>query len=105
MRRVAVCGRCQVRLSTGEFAKLDISSRTENLRATSETERRYARVKGLEEGKGTFGFNAASGEYGDMLEMGILDPTKVTRLALQNATSVSSVDAIGSRAFFIYVAP
>jgi chaperonin GroEL len=45
----------------------------------------------VREGKGTFGFNAATGEYGDMLEMGILDPTKVTRLALQNATSVSGL--------------
>jgi len=36
----------------------------------------------VREGKGTFGYNAATGEYGDMIEMGILDPTKVTRLAL-----------------------
>lgn len=43
------------------------------------------------EGKGNFGFNAASGEYGDMLEMGILDPTKVTRTALQHAASVSGL--------------
>ena len=42
-------------------------------------------------GKGTFGYNAATGEYGDMIEMGILDPTKVTRLALQNAASVSGL--------------
>ncbi len=42
-------------------------------------------------GKGNYGFNAASGEYGDMIEMGILDPTKVTRLALQNAASVASL--------------
>jgi len=42
-------------------------------------------------GKGNFGYNAASEEYGDMLEMGILDPTKVTRLALQNAASVASL--------------
>src|SRR6201991_2010555 len=41
----------------------------------------------VKEGKGTFGYNAATGEYGDMLDMGILDPTKVTRLALQNAAS------------------
>ena len=47
----AVCGRCQVRLSTGAFAKLDIASRAENLTATSETEQRYARIKGLEEGR------------------------------------------------------
>jgi chaperonin GroEL len=45
----------------------------------------------VREGKGTFGYNAASGEYGDMVEMGILDPTKVTRLALQNAASVASL--------------
>ncbi len=45
----------------------------------------------VREGKGTFGYNAASGEYGDMIDMGILDPTKVTRLALQNAASVSGL--------------
>ena len=43
------------------------------------------------EGKGVFGYNAATGEYGDMLEMGILDPTKVTRSALQNAASVAGL--------------
>jgi chaperonin GroEL len=45
----------------------------------------------VREGEGTFGFNAATSDYGDMLEMGILDPTKVTRLALQNATSVAGL--------------
>jgi len=45
----------------------------------------------VRKGKGTFGYNAATGEYGDMIEMGILDPTKVTRLALQNAASVSGL--------------
>ncbi|MBL1432459.1 MAG: chaperonin GroEL [Gammaproteobacteria bacterium] len=43
------------------------------------------------EGSGNFGYNAASGEYGDMVEMGILDPTKVTRSALQNAASVAAL--------------
>ncbi|RMD70188.1 MAG: chaperonin GroEL [Gammaproteobacteria bacterium] len=43
------------------------------------------------EGSGSFGYNAATGEYGDMLEMGILDPTKVARSALQNAASVSGL--------------
>ena len=43
------------------------------------------------EGKSNFGFNAANGQYGDMLEMGILDPTKVTRTALQNAASVAGL--------------
>jgi len=45
----------------------------------------------VREGKGTFGYNAASSEYGDMIELGILDPTKVTRLALQNAGSVAGL--------------
>jgi chaperonin GroEL len=45
----------------------------------------------VEEGDGQFGYNAASGEFGDMLEMGILDPTKVTRAALQNAASVAGL--------------
>jgi chaperonin GroEL len=43
------------------------------------------------EGKGDYGYNAATGEYGDMIEMGILDPTKVVRYALQNASSVSGL--------------
>ena len=42
-------------------------------------------------GEGNYGFNAATGEYGDMVEMGIIDPTKVTRLALQNASSVAGL--------------
>jgi chaperonin GroEL len=42
-------------------------------------------------GKGAYGYNAATGEYGDMLEFGILDPAKVTRLALQNAASVAGL--------------
>ena len=43
------------------------------------------------EGTGNFGYNAATGEYGDMVAMGILDPTKVTRSALQNAASVAGL--------------
>jgi chaperonin GroEL len=43
------------------------------------------------EGKGNFGYNAQSGEYGDMVAMGVLDPTKVTRCALQNAASVAAL--------------
>ncbi|MEH6415833.1 chaperonin GroEL [Pseudomonas sp. CGJS7] len=43
------------------------------------------------EGKGAFGYNAATGEYVDMLEAGILDPTKVTRTALQNAASIAGL--------------
>ena len=45
----------------------------------------------VKEGKGNFGFNAATGEYGDMIKMGILDPAKVTRTALQAAGSVAGL--------------
>ncbi len=43
------------------------------------------------EGKDAYGYNAANGTYGDLLEMGIIDPAKVTRLALQNAASVAGL--------------
>ena len=43
------------------------------------------------QGTGNYGYNAASNSYGDMVEMGVLDPTKVTRTALQNSASVASL--------------
>ncbi|HEX3096719.1 MAG TPA: chaperonin GroEL [Usitatibacter sp.] len=70
------------------------------LRALEQPMREIARNAGDEpsvvinkvlEGKGNFGYNAQTGEYGDMVAMGVLDPTKVTRYALQNAASVSSL--------------
>ena len=48
-------------------------------------------VQRVVEGKGNFGFNAANGEYGDLVEMGVLDPCKVTRTALQNAASIAGL--------------
>jgi len=45
----------------------------------------------VQKGTGNFGYNAATGKYGDMIEMGILDPAKVTRTALQNAASVAGL--------------
>ena len=48
-------------------------------------------VNQVKEGKGNFGYNAANGEFGDMVEFGILDPTKVTRSALQYASSVAGL--------------
>ncbi|HZZ93427.1 MAG TPA: chaperonin GroEL [Usitatibacter sp.] len=70
------------------------------LRALEQPLREIARNAGEEpsvvinkvlEGKGNNGFNAQTGEYGDMVAMGVLDPTKVTRTALQNAASVASL--------------
>ncbi|MBR8189684.1 chaperonin GroEL [Burkholderia vietnamiensis] len=43
------------------------------------------------EGSGNFGYNAATGEYGDLVEAGVVDPTKVTRTALQNAASIAGL--------------
>jgi chaperonin GroEL len=48
-------------------------------------------VAKVADGKGNFGYNAASGEFGDMIKLGILDPTKVTRTALQNAGSIAGL--------------
>jgi chaperonin GroEL len=48
-------------------------------------------VNKVAEGTGNFGYNAQTGEYGDMIAMGILDPTKVARFALQNASSVAGL--------------
>jgi len=70
------------------------------LRAMEEPIRQITQNSGDEEsvvannvkaGEGSYGYNAATGEYGDMLEMGILDPTKVTRSALQFAASVAGL--------------
>ncbi|MGN6384514.1 chaperonin GroEL [Dyella sp. KULCS107] len=56
----------------------------------------------VKEGTGNFGYNAATGEFGDMVEMGILDPTKVTRSALQHASSVAGL-AITTEAMVVEV--
>ena len=48
-------------------------------------------VNTVAQGEGNFGYNAQTGEYGDLVEMGVLDPTKVTRTALQNAAAVPSL--------------
>lgn len=48
-------------------------------------------VDTISKGHGNFGYNARTGEYGDMIEFGIIDPVKVTRIALQNAASVASM--------------
>jgi len=45
----------------------------------------------VREGKGSYGFNAATGEYGDLLEQGVIDPVKVVRTALENAASVAGL--------------
>ncbi len=48
-------------------------------------------LNNVKQGKGNYGYNAATGEYTDMIEAGILDPTKVTRSALQNAASIAGL--------------
>src|SRR5574341_473399 len=69
-------------------------------RAVEEPLRQIVRNAGAEpavvvqrvlDGEGNFGYNAATGEYGDLVAMGVLDPRKVTRIALQNAASIASL--------------
>jgi chaperonin GroEL len=48
-------------------------------------------LENVKNGEGNYGYNAAQGEYGDMIEFGILDPVKVTRSALQAASSVAGL--------------
>jgi chaperonin GroEL len=48
-------------------------------------------VQKVREGTGPFGFNAATGQYGDLIAMGVIDPAKVVRSALQNAASVAGL--------------
>ena len=48
-------------------------------------------VNKVKEGEGNFGFNAATDEYEDLVKAGVIDPTKVTRVALENAASVASL--------------
>jgi chaperonin GroEL len=48
-------------------------------------------VDKVKQGKGAFGYNAATGEYEDLVKAGVIDPTKVVRAALQNAASVASL--------------
>jgi chaperonin GroEL len=48
-------------------------------------------------GDGAFGYNAATGGYGDMIAMGIIDPTRVTRLGLQDAASVAGLVVTADR--------
>jgi chaperonin GroEL len=48
-------------------------------------------VNRVQEGEGNFGYNALTGVYGDMVQLGVLDPCKVTRTALQNAASIAGL--------------
>src|SRR2546422_701324 len=75
-----------------------IEARVKNIRtqideATSDydKEKLQERVAKIAEGKGNFGFNAQTEQFGDLVEMGVLDPTKVSRTSLQNAASVAGL--------------
>jgi len=92
--------RCQEALDKASFEGDEDTGRKIILRAIEEPLRQIAQNAGFEgavvvnkvrEGKDNYGFNALTGEYEDMLEAGVIDPTKVTRSALENAASVSSV--------------
>ncbi|KWC54182.1 chaperonin GroEL [Burkholderia ubonensis] len=73
--------------------KIVLSALEEPLRqiVTNAGEEASVVVAKVAEGSGNFGYNAQTGEYGDLVESGVLDPTKVTRTALQNAASVAGL--------------
>jgi hypothetical protein len=81
--RRAECGRCPAQ----HCAKAILRTITSEAPGDEPS----AVVNKVLEGKGNYGYNAATGEYGDMVAMGVLDPTKVTRYALQNASSVAGL--------------
>jgi chaperonin GroEL len=91
----ALEGLASLQVDAGERTGVDIVRR-----ALEEPMRQIARNGGWEgslvvnkvrEGRGAFGFNAANGQYEDLIEAGVIDPTKVARFALQNAASVASL--------------
>ncbi|HMK68583.1 MAG TPA: TCP-1/cpn60 chaperonin family protein, partial [Stellaceae bacterium] len=59
--------------------------------ATNAGEEPSVVVNRVQEGRGNFGYNALTGAYGDMVQMGVLDPCKVTRAGLQNAASIAGL--------------
>jgi len=93
--------RCRHALAALQEANIDIQAGMRIVeRALEEPLRQIVRNAAEEDsvvlervaaGDGAFGFNAQSREYGDLLEMGVIDPAKVTRLALQNASSIASL--------------
>ena len=86
----------KLKLSTASSSSASTSSVARS-RSRCARSRRTAGVEGsvvvnkVKEGKGAFGFNAATGEYEDLVKAGVIDPTKVVRTALQNAASVASL--------------
>ena len=103
---VIACGGVALVRAEGSLGKLTAENHDQDTgikiarRAMEEPLRQIATNAGAEAsvilndvaaGKGNYGYNAATGEYGDMIKMGILDPTKVTRTALQNAGSVAGL--------------
>ncbi|TMS59082.1 chaperonin GroEL [Imbroritus primus] len=91
--RAAIAGLAGDNADQNAGIKIVLRAMEEPLRqiVTNAGEEASVVVSKVIEGKGNYGYNAASGEYGDMVEMGVLDPTKVTRTALQNAASVASL--------------
>ena len=94
IRALVGARQAQVRATSGSTASTSSAARSRSRCARS---RSNAGVEGsivvdkVKEGKGAFGFNAATDEYEDLVKAGVIDPTKVVRAALQNAASVASL--------------
>jgi chaperonin GroEL (HSP60 family) len=73
------------------FASCRARSKSRCVRSSSTLAKTQRVLNQVKSGEGAYGYNAGTGEYGDMIDAGILDTAKVTRLALQNAASVAGL--------------
>ncbi|AIO41849.1 chaperonin GroEL [Burkholderia sp. AU19243] len=91
--RTAIAGLTGVNADQNAGIKIVLRAMEEPLRqiVTNGGEEASVVVAAVAAGKGNYGYNAATGEYVDMVEAGVVDPTKVTRTALQNAASVAGL--------------
>ncbi|PMS15891.1 chaperonin GroEL [Trinickia dabaoshanensis] len=91
--RAAISGLTGVNADQNAGIKIVLRAMEEPLRqiVTNGGEEASVVVAAVAAGKGNHGYNAATGEYGDLVEAGVVDPTKVTRTALQNAASVAGL--------------
>src|SRR5206468_2071973 len=83
--------RSQVENTTSDYDKEKLQERNRQIALNAGHERAIVIGRIRDSKEENFGFNAETGEYGDMLKMGVIDPAKVTRLALQNAASIAGL--------------
>ena len=78
-------------IKVGAATEVEMKEKKDRVEDALHATRAAQMLDNVRAGEGNYGYNAAAGKYGDMIEMGILDPTKVTRSALQFAASVAGL--------------